>query len=371
MKIDTYEYQDISKKGYILKKVEFQNLNLIIGYSGSGKTRLLNTILNLGRSSTINKVDKVGNWKVEFHIAKKKYSYELKISKENKVEAEVEKEHLKYIDHSELMIERDSNQFKYNGDLLPQLKKSESAISILQNEEVIKNIYSSFASILKRSFSYDASDVNYLKYGIITEHYHDIISSEKNILEKLLLADTNLNIILYAMKEKESSKYKLFKEFFMNLFNEVEDIDIKDIQHFFPKNKFKAPIFCIKEKGVEEWIEFSRLSSGMQKVIIMMSDTLIINNNWIYLIDEYENSLGPKIIDFFYNWIQYAELSNQFFITSHHPFVINNIPIKNWYLCSRGGDNVEFIYGDELEKIIGKSNQSAFTKLMNSPLYGK
>ena len=62
-------------------------------------------------------------------------------------------------------------------------------------------------------------------------------------------------------------------------------------------------------------------------------------------------------------------MNNQFFITSHHPYIINNIPIENWLVFHRKGLQVKIKSGTELKEKFGKSKQKYFLQLVNDPFY--
>jgi predicted ATP-dependent endonuclease of OLD family len=371
MKIDKYSYEDIDAGGFKLGEVKFSKMNLLVGYSGSGKTRLLNTIFNLGKVAVNPESYKTGHWTIEFVIERKNFSWELRIERNKDEEIVVVLEKLKDLSSNKLIVERTIDLFKYNNIELPKLKKSETSISLLRDEKVIKPIILGFSRILIRSFSHDHKEFGYLDYQPLSTNILKIMEKKYNVFEKLLSSSSSLNILMYALKSHDIKHFNIFRDYYKEIFPNIEDVDVKDISFFNPKSpNLETPIICIKEKNVDTWIEFNRLSSGMQKVFVLMVDvSLARNSEWIFLIDEYENSLGPKIIDFYYNWIQYVDSPHQFILTSHHPYVINNIPTSNWYVCSRKGSNVEFIYGERLFEISGKSNQTAFTKLLNSPLY--
>ena len=57
------------------------------------------------------------------------------------------------------------------------------------------------------------------------------------------------------------------------------------------------------------------------------------------------------------------------FVTSHHPYIINNIPVRNWYVFHRKGNEVTVKHGDELISKYGKSKQEAFIQLLNDCFY--
>ena len=48
MKINSYQFTDVRLTGWRFSRVEFGNVSLLVGDSGAGKTRLLNTLFNLG-----------------------------------------------------------------------------------------------------------------------------------------------------------------------------------------------------------------------------------------------------------------------------------------------------------------------------------
>jgi len=97
----------------------------------------------------------------------------------------------------------------------------------------------------------------------------------------------------------------------------------------------KTPVFCIKEKSINKWVECNQLSSGMQKVLLILTDTFL------------------------------------FIITSHHPYIINKIPVENWFIFHRQGSEVSIRYGDWPKERFGKSKQQAFIQLINDPFYNK
>ena len=52
MKILEYHCQDLDGQRWDFDRVKFGNINLLVGDTATGKTRLLNTIFNLGRFVT-------------------------------------------------------------------------------------------------------------------------------------------------------------------------------------------------------------------------------------------------------------------------------------------------------------------------------
>jgi len=56
-------------------------------------------------------------------------------------------------------------------------------------------------------------------------------------------------------------------------------------------------------------------------------------------------------------------------ITSHHPYVINNIPTKYWKVVTRQGPTVSVIEADEIPELQTKSAHEKFILLVNSQAY--
>jgi len=65
MKILEYHCQDPDGQGWDFARVKFGNINLLVGDTATGKTRLLNTILNLGRFVAAKEF-KNGRWDIVF-----------------------------------------------------------------------------------------------------------------------------------------------------------------------------------------------------------------------------------------------------------------------------------------------------------------
>ena len=57
----------------------------------------------------------------------------------------------------------------------------------------------------------------------------------------------------------------------------------------------------------------------------------------------------------------------QFIITSHHPYIINNINLNNWKIITRKAGVIKNHNASQLN--IGKSKHEAFTQLINLDEY--
>ncbi len=66
-----------------------------------------------------------------------------------------------------------------------------------------------------------------------------------------------------------------------------------------------------------------------------IAELYLCSDSTLILIDEFENSLGINCIDELTNSIVTAERNLQFIITSHHPYIINNIDYTHWKVVTR------------------------------------
>ncbi|MGD1715765.1 AAA family ATPase [Dapis sp. BLCC M172] len=93
----------------------------------------------------------------------------------------------------------------------------------------------------------------------------------------------------------------------------------------------------MKEKGVSNWILPPHISSGMFKTLMYISELYLSPEGSVILIDEFEKSLGVNCLDSVTDLI----LENprlEFIITSHHPYIINNIGNKYWKIVTHQGN---------------------------------
>ncbi len=107
----------------------------------------------------------------------------------------------------------------------------------------------------------------------------------------------------------------------------------------------------------------------MQKIFLLALDIFLMPDGGIILIDEYENSLGINALNIFPDLIYDTNINCQYLISSHHPYIINRVPIEDWLVFNRKGTFVRIKSGKELKDKYSKSNQQNFIKLINDPFY--
>ena len=85
----------------------------------------------------------------------------------------------------------------------------------------------------------------------------------------------------------------------------------------------------------------------------------------VFVVDEFENSLGincmPQLTDFILD----KSPNLQFILTSHHPYIINNIPWKTWQLVSKTNGTIRSRKAVDIPTLNTASSLDKFTQLIN------
>lgn len=372
MHILQYKYRDVDAPGWDFVNVNFEKINLLVGDTATGKSRMLNTIFNLGRFIGSNEFIN-GYWDLIFEHSENKYKLHLQTEERegedepgviiNEIVWVYDKEEFKPI------VERNGDSFLFLDVQMPKLSRNETAISLLKSEDVIQPIHQAFSVIQRRLFHHDAlkkvSELNALPLKLLKS------MEEKKDLQELFRAGMNLSANLFFLQKYFNETYKHIIDQYRSIFPFVQESRMTDLSKVQPSISIPGniPVFSIRERGSQKWIPVTQLSSGMQKVLLILTDINILPNGGVYIVDEYENSLGINAIDFFPEYVLELDKEIQFFITSHHPYIINEIPPRNWFVFHRKGMQVDIKYGKELEERFGESKQQVFIQLINDPFF--
>lgn len=367
MKFVEYQYQDSSGGPWFFSKVQLGKINLLVGTSASGKSRFLNTLFNLGRAAVQAVIDKTGHWIVKFEIDNKiyKWQFDARKNKEGKVYANQDILSFEKEDGSlEEIFNRTQQKLIYRGQQYKNIRSDIAGISLFgsnSEDKELTKINKGFQTILRRDFFGD---------GLTKAFGFQSIPSKaqlKNMtLKKMFQEEYGVHLRMYILFHHFKSEFKKVVSDLQSVFPFIENVKVEILEDAPIKG---VPALYIKEKGIKDWIMGADLSSGMQKVLLLLLDIYLLPEGGIFLIDEYENSLGINAINFFPDRLNEVNMKGQFIITSHHPYIVNKLPIENWIVFKRSGNTVEVLQGDALKESLGKSKQQQFIQLINHPFY--
>lgn len=370
--IRSYEYFGYGNDSWHFSEAKFDSINLLVGASGSGKTRFLNTLFNFAVTVVKGSPFRFGKWIIGATAEKYRYVWEYEGKGGEGLENIIHKESI-VIHHedgtSQTIVDRKPDRFVFNESVQPRLPSEIPSVWLFKEEPLIRPLYKMFSRIQRRKFFEDglkdASAIQAVPGNVFDK------TSKALDFDKIMSNELTVSTKMYLLEKHNPEIYKTATELFTGIFETIKQVKVKIIENKnapLPPTSI-LPIFLVKESGIDRWLSIGDLSSGMQKVILIITDILTLPENSIYIIDEYENSLGVNAIDFLPSLLADYGNGNQFFITTHHPYLINNMPVKNWKLFMRKGVNVKIRDGKDLEDKFKKSKQKAFIQLINDPDY--
>jgi predicted ATPase len=351
--------------GWGFDNIEFNaNLTLLVGASGVGKTQILKAINYLKK---IVNGDAINGfcWKIEFSISSgQRFVWEGEYdvveeeddfsNKKNteKFNTPILSEELR--ESYRIIFSRSNAQIRFNNSVLPKLSLVKSVINLLNEEQEIREIYNSFRKIIFKDFTERHTNMK-LTFG--GKHIYNVLKDKYKTIDELRNANEDLRIKLYLASSLNIDEFFIIKNKFISIFPQIEDVKVDSLELEFGL----VPVVYIKEKGVEKWIRESRMSSGMLRTFIHLCEIYLSNDGSVILIDEFENSLGVNCMDVLADDLIHENKTLQFIVTSHHPYIINNIPYEYWKIVTRHGGNI--MVGDAASYNLGKSKQNAFMQL--------
>ncbi len=369
MRILSYEFKEVGGANWNFSRAEFSSMNLLVGASGAGKTRFLNTLFNVGRFAVGSRPLNGCRCGLDLLHAGRTYRWELEVGRKAPRQGHVTKERLLDVTdgQSESIVERDNGSFKFKGASLPRLSNENPSIFLLKEEDVIQPIYEGFASMVRRDFSAGGLG-KAVAYEVVPS---GLLNADVPTEFDLWRLQLGINLRLYFLAKKFPEAYRKICDHFKQVFPFVAECEVRNLGEVRPGLEIGglSPCFCVKEQHTDTWVPAPELASGMQKVLVILADACILPDGAVYLIDEYENSLGINAIGFFPDFRSSLESDIQFIVTSHHPYLISKVPAENWLVFHRSGTVVKIKHGRENVERYGRSKQQRFVQLINDSFY--
>lgn len=369
--IKSISYENKLSK-WTLLPLRLDRLTLLVGASGVGKTRILWAINGIkliasGRSLAGRK------WQCEIvDDSGKCYSWAGEFERGASTADESDTDYDDYLDDLDQTAKIVSEELRCDGDVifsrnveggyfkndkLLKLPSDKSLLATLREEDAIWPVTAALNGIVLSQGSRVAA----------TDGFIFSIYRPARLLKSLKSADdigrSSLRVLerLYASQHRDLPTFARIKEKFREVFPEVEDLKIDQRAR---AEEEPVAVVSIKERGIDEWIESESISSGMLRTLLHISEIALLQDNSVLLIDEFENSLGVNCIDVVTEEVLQASSRIQCIMTSHHPYVINNVGYEHWRIVTRKGSTVTTSLPSEVG--IGRSTQDKFLQLINS-----
>ncbi|QRN97539.1 ATP-binding protein [Archangium violaceum] len=343
-----------------------------------GKTRILRairTVQRIGLGGSVAYAEQGFRFDVRFEHEGQDYSWQLDRGVRGPMPGEDDAGAAPSMDRSivvlgerlirgqeEPLVERDAERFLFKQQALPMLDRSASAVKLL-DEPSIERLRQAFA----RGFlgELDAQGIVHSVLRAATQVARDHLSLES------LRRSAGIHPVLkaFVLQEKVPEQFEHLKQLFIDIFPTVEDLrvaheELAQSSSGLPADRLS---FTLKERGVPTWIEARDISSGMARTLTHLVDLMLAPAGTVVLIDEFENSLGVNCMGPLTDFVLSRANDLQFIITSHHPYIINNIPKAYWKLVRRKGSTVRVEPASEIPALQGTSAQDDFIRLINSP----
>lgn len=378
MKIISFSFTDL-KTGWTLEEMSFDAFNLLVGVSGAGKTRIVEALKRVCAATLRSGAAPADcTWALAFEHKDVAYRWEARTEASDaespgagKPPSPLFRTELLTVDQKPL-IKRTEDQFSYQEKDLPKLTPSETAILLLEQEPSLHLIREAFRRVMFSEAMHPLeAEIRDVQIDNESSRLHRRPQDLDHLRSSLVIGNTALYGGLvtfsgYVMQETLPDDWKSLESTYRAIFPSVKEISVERVRLAASRSKF---VLRIREEGYDGWIPQDRISSGMLRTLAHLIEMTVAPSGSVILIDEFENSLGincmPPLID---SLLERAP-DLQYVLTSHHPYIINNLPTDTWKLVMRKGSVVRVVSARDIPALRGASHHQAFTRLINLPGY--
>jgi len=368
MKIHSFQFED-KERNFCISSFELKELTLLVGASGVGKTQTLLGLHALRKIATGENLNGV-EWSIRFEADNKKvYTWEgafekLDIFEKNDEEQAIIESEKLFLGEEEL-IKRDKADILFKGAKTVKLSRHESVISLLKEEDEVSIV------------NYSLKKLHFVDYTNISKRFSlplpSVWSEIAKIPEKYgslqKIQESNLKPVLklFALQQADSNVFDTIIARFISIFPMVQEVKVCPLDREISEPFNKIPFLHLKEHNADNWVSQMQFSSGMYRTLIQLIELYLSPDGTVFLIDEFENSLGVNCINEVMNDMLSSERDLQFILTSHHPYIIDAIPFSHWKIVTRKGGMVKVHDAEEFQ--LGRSKHSAFMQLLQLDEY--
>ena len=383
MRINWIEFKNLDT-GLIINKTSFnKELTLFVGRSGAGKTQILEVISTFCNTATGGIID-TGHFKgaISFSIDDDDFEWNVHVAREDldiisSVTKRINDERFFFSDSNEAtsiiksetlscngntIFKRTSQKLIMNGQELPQISNDFSLIYQYRSNDLLRNVYDCMNGL------YNSNKISPLfswriQYSFFKTMESELLKckTEDEYREKFPTSISTPNKIYFLKKtNKNIGLYDILLKYYKNIFPDVDDFVFK------LDRENRSMESYVRTNGSN--IPYDSISAGMRKTISFLVDLLTISNNYVVLIDEIENGLGVNCLDEVYDLLTSLRTDLQLIMTSHHPYIINNVNPESCKIVDRKRNVISTYSAKELN--LTNSHHDFYDLVMNKLQYG-
>lgn len=385
--IKRFQYENLDT-GWKLEPVEFGPLNLLVGPSGVGKTRILQALLDVQKVAFNGLEGQVsGAWIIDLEHQGRTMTWEARTHIETLLgpaDPRVKPDwtraprdlNVRFVMEvltldGRIVVNRDTENFEYNGGAFPPLDESQSVLSLLGSEE---ESLRPFRAAL-RSWVVPYGDFFGVLGGFATiQDASRVLARVGSDLEALRNEVELISFLkLFVLQERHPAIFRELVDDFREIFPMVEEIKLATSSAFDVDPRVDQALKAnaiwvgLREAGVKNWVLNPQFSAGMAKTLRLLVEMRLAPPGAVLFLDELENSLGVNCLPQVQQHLLRGEF--QVLITSHHPKVINKIPFESWKLVTRHGSVVKVVDAAAIPALQTASPLDKFTQLLNAREY--
>lgn len=377
MKITHFEVHD-RLLDWTLEDMRLDAFNLLVGVSGAGKTRIIRALervcrVAMGGSEGDSPWD--SSWVLTFEHQGTSYRWEVETepppvfeggqngSTRHAEQPLIHRERL--IQGERTLLDRTPEKLEVGGKPTVRLDRARSAFTLLKEDEAFSPFYRAFSQVIF-DHRFKAPD-----YGLESESWFEQEQERYRSAEELV-ADVALPLHHKAemLQARFPDEFRRIQEWFHEAFPTVEELRVLRLrENAAGGQRFYSMALCAREAGVSPWISFGEMSSGMQRFLVLLVHLAFAPRGTVALIDELEASMGVNCLPAVTRFLLSRAPDLQFVITSHHPYIIDQIPPRHWKLVTRRGSHVRVLGAADVPALREHSHLDAFTRLMNLSEY--
>ncbi len=387
MRIKTLQFAERTT-GWRLEETQLDAVNLLVGVSGVGKTKILDALRRVCWLACQTPGD-LGEeaWAIAFEHRGEAYRWEgattigafaigLRLPPGSGPPPTLQFSHETLFKGGEELVARKGDSLLFRDQRISGLSRYESVISAFREDELIAPFFHAFNSAVgfgtimaqaPRTFSDEVTRetkaaIEFLRTeaGLSFERYRDGLIAIKghHVHEDPVL----VGYILQTLFPIELVKIQAQ---FLEIFPFVRALRLSWEPHsgMHHDNRLRLEI---RERSSDRWITQEAISAGMRITFAYLVALTVAPPGTVLVIDEVENGLGINCLRGLLRFLQ-TRPDCQIILTSHHPDVINNVPMESWKVVTRNGGKVRCTRGTDIPALRGASHHEAFLRLINLP----